>query len=78
MVCAYRAGGTARELAAAHDISLSSVKRFLREPLVGRPVMVGVVAGIDLLRHGGISRMRALEDELRTYLSGRISTLSRP
>jgi hypothetical protein len=24
-----------------------------------------------------ISRMRALEDELRTYLSGRISTLSR-
>jgi hypothetical protein len=30
MVCAYRAGVTARELAATHDLSLSSVKRLLR------------------------------------------------
>jgi hypothetical protein len=30
MACAYRAGATARELAVAHDLSLSSVKRLLR------------------------------------------------
>src|SRR5262249_13540212 len=30
MACAYRAGATARDLAAAHDLSLSSVKRLLR------------------------------------------------
>lgn len=30
MACAYRAGATARELAAAHDLSPSSVKRLLR------------------------------------------------
>ena len=30
MACAYRAGATARDLAVAHDISLSSVKRLLR------------------------------------------------
>jgi hypothetical protein len=30
MECAYRAGATARDLAVAHDLSLSSVKRLLR------------------------------------------------
>ena len=30
MACAYHAGATARELAVAHDLSLSSVKRLLR------------------------------------------------
>jgi hypothetical protein len=30
MACAYRAGTTARDLAIAHDLSLSSVKRLLR------------------------------------------------
>ncbi len=30
MACAYRAGATARNLAVAHDLSLSSVKRLLR------------------------------------------------
>jgi len=30
MACAYRTGTTARELAVAHDLSLSSVKRLLR------------------------------------------------
>jgi hypothetical protein len=30
MACAYRAGATARDLAIAHDLRLSSVKRLLR------------------------------------------------
>jgi hypothetical protein len=30
MACAYRAGATARDLAIAHDLSLSSIKRLLR------------------------------------------------
>jgi hypothetical protein len=30
MACSYRAGATARELAIAYDLSLSSVKRLLR------------------------------------------------
>lgn len=30
MGCAYRAGATVSELAVTHDLSLSSVKRFLR------------------------------------------------
>jgi hypothetical protein len=30
MAFAYRAGATGRELAVAHDLSLSSVKRLLR------------------------------------------------
>ena len=30
MACAYYAGATARDLAVAHDLSLSSVKRLLR------------------------------------------------
>ena len=30
MVCAYRAGATARELAVTYDLGLSSVKRLLR------------------------------------------------
>jgi DNA-directed RNA polymerase specialized sigma24 family protein len=36
MVCAYCTGTTARELAVAHDLSLSSVKRLLRTAGVRR------------------------------------------
>ena len=36
MACAYRAGATTRDLAVAHDLSLSSVKRLLRAAGVRR------------------------------------------
>jgi hypothetical protein len=36
LACAYRAGATTRDLAVAHDLSLSSVKRLLRTAGVRR------------------------------------------